>query len=229
MNQKTRREPRILDDALAALTRTTGLTAAIVTREPKRATGARPDATIQIEANGRRYRFLAEIKAVDRAVALATAKHQLEPHGDKGVLVTPYLTAELANHCRNELDLHFIDTAGNAYLRAPGLTSSSAASARRRAGQRRWALGAEAPSPPCESSSCSSATQDSSTHRKGSQPTVAGTRTATGRHVPQREAAYGSFSPGWRSPTGEDSSWAASQPLAKRRRHAFSMCCSLKV
>ena len=58
---------------------------------------------------------------MDRAVALAAAKHQLEPYGTRGVLVAPYLTAELANHCRNELDLNFIDTAGNAYLRAPGL------------------------------------------------------------------------------------------------------------
>jgi hypothetical protein len=37
------------------------------------------------------------------------------------VLVTPYLTAALARHCREPLDLQFIDTAGNAYLRAPGL------------------------------------------------------------------------------------------------------------
>lgn len=124
MNQRTQlreREIRLLDDALAALTRTTGLKAAIVTHEPRRATGARPDAVIQIEANGKQFRFFAEIKTVDRAVALAAAKHQLEPYGNRGVLVAPYLTAELANHCRNELDLHFIDTVGNAYLRAPGL------------------------------------------------------------------------------------------------------------
>ena len=119
--QLREREIRLLDDALAALTRTTGLKAAIVTHEPKRATGARPDAAIQIDANGKRFRFFAEIKTVDRAVALAAAKHQLEPYGNRGVLVAPYLTAELANHCRNELDLHFIDTVGNAYLRAPGL------------------------------------------------------------------------------------------------------------
>ncbi|MDO8476198.1 MAG: type IV toxin-antitoxin system AbiEi family antitoxin [Candidatus Rokubacteria bacterium] len=124
MNKTTRlhdREVRLLDDALAALTRNTGLTAAIVTREPLRATGARPDAEIQIEANGKRFQFFAEIKTIDRAVALATAKNQLAPHGNRGVLVAPYITAELANHCRNKLDLHFIDTAGNAYLRAPGL------------------------------------------------------------------------------------------------------------
>jgi hypothetical protein len=115
------RETRILEDALAALTHTTGLNARIIAHEPKRAAGARPDAAIQIEANGKRFRFFAEIKAVDRAVALAAAKNQLEPYGNRGVLIAPYLTAELANHCRNKLNLHFIDTAGNAYLRAPGL------------------------------------------------------------------------------------------------------------
>ncbi len=115
------REIRLVEDALAALTRTTGLKATVVAHEPKRATGARPDTAIEIEAAGKRLRFFAEIKAVDRVVTLAAAKHQLEGYGNRGVLVAPYLTAELANHCRNELDLHFIDTAGNAYLRAPGL------------------------------------------------------------------------------------------------------------
>ncbi len=119
--QLRERKNKLLDDALAALTRTTGLKAAIVTHEPKRVTGPRSDAAIQIDANGRRFRFFAEIKTVDRAVALTTAKHQLEPYGTKGVLVAPHLTAEHANHCRNVLDLHFIDTAGNAYLQAPGL------------------------------------------------------------------------------------------------------------
>jgi len=122
MNKRTKlreRETRVLDDALAALTRTTGLKAAIVAYEPKPTTGA--DATIQIKANGKRFRFIAEIKTVDRTVALAVAKNQLKPYGNRGVLVTPYLTTELANHCRNKLNLHFIDTAGNAYLGAPGL------------------------------------------------------------------------------------------------------------
>ena len=124
MNHRTEpreREVRLLNEALVALKRTAGLDATIITYEPKRATAARPDAAIQIEANGKRFRFFAEIKTVDRAVALAAAKHRLEPYGDRGVLVAPYLAAELAIHCRNKLDLNFIDTAGNAYLRAPGL------------------------------------------------------------------------------------------------------------
>ncbi len=110
-----------MEDALAALRRATGLKATVVAREPKTQEGTRPDAAIAIQGDGKRFRFLVEIKAVDRAVALATAKHQLEPFGRQGVLVAPYITTELANHCREKLDLHFIDTVGNAYLRAPGL------------------------------------------------------------------------------------------------------------
>jgi hypothetical protein len=114
-------ETKLLDNALGAFTRTTGFPAEVIQDEPERRGGRQADAAIQIEANRRRFRFFAEIKAVDRAVALAAAKHQLEPYGRHGILVAPYLTPELANHCRQKLDLNFIDTAGNAYVRAPGL------------------------------------------------------------------------------------------------------------
>jgi hypothetical protein len=114
-------EEKLLHDALAALARTTGLNATILAKEPRTRAGVRPDATIEIKGEGKRFRFPVEIKAVDRAVALTTAKQQLEPFDRQGVLVAPYLTAELANHCREKLDLQFIDTWGNAYLRAPGL------------------------------------------------------------------------------------------------------------
>jgi hypothetical protein len=124
MTAKTRlhaREIKLLGDALTALTHTTGLPAAIVQNALERRAGRRPDAAIQIEANGRRFRFRAELKAVDRAVALGAAKHRLEAYGEPGILVAPYLTPELADQCRRRLDLNFIDTAGNAYVRAPGL------------------------------------------------------------------------------------------------------------
>ncbi len=115
------REIGLLDEVLATLTRTTGLNAAVVTHGPKAPKGTGPDATIEIEEAGKRFRFFVEIKAVDRTVALATAKHQLEAYGRHGVLIAPYLTTELAKHCRDKLNLQFIDAAGNAYLRAPGL------------------------------------------------------------------------------------------------------------
>jgi hypothetical protein len=111
----------VLKRALAGLRRTTGLTAELEARQPGNLKRPRPDAVIEIQAGGKRYQLYAEVKALDRPVALAAAKHRLEAYGRKGVLVTPYLTAALARHCREPLDLQFIDTAGNAYLHAPGL------------------------------------------------------------------------------------------------------------
>jgi len=119
--QKKGHEMALLERALHALRRTTGLTAMLAAREPKALKGHRPDAVVEIEEGGKRFQFFAEVKAVDRAVALAAVKNRLELYGRKGVLVAPYLTAELAQHCRDRLDLQFIDTAGNAYLRTPGL------------------------------------------------------------------------------------------------------------
>jgi hypothetical protein len=115
------REHNILEKALAAFTRATGLPARIMAKQPKATDGRRPDATIEVEGPDKKLEFLAEIKAVDREIALAAAKQQLDAFGKPGVLVTPYLTAELATRCREKLDLQFMDTAGNAYLRAPGL------------------------------------------------------------------------------------------------------------
>src|SRR3974377_2178997 len=112
------REHKLLEDALAAFTRATGLHAAILPREPKAPAGHHPDAVIEVGAPGKPLQLFVEIKAVDRAIALATAQPQLAAFGTQGVLVTPYLTAELAAHCRAKLDLQFMDTAGNAYLRA---------------------------------------------------------------------------------------------------------------
>jgi hypothetical protein len=114
------RDRKLLEDALAALRRTTGLKTAVLARGPQKPKIVPPDAIIEIEGDGKRFRFFVEVKAVDRAVALATVKHQLEALGQQGLLVAPYITPELANQCR-KLNLPFIDTVGNAYLRAPGL------------------------------------------------------------------------------------------------------------
>ncbi len=115
------REINILELAIHALHRTTGLTAELATRVAKAPKGPQPDAVIEINEGGKRFQLFADVKTIDRAVALAAAKHRIAPYGKKGVLVAPYLTAALARHCRDQLDLQFIDAAGNAYLRAPGL------------------------------------------------------------------------------------------------------------
>lgn len=44
----------------------------------------------------------------------------MDHYDEPGLLIAPRITPEIAERCR-ELDIPFIDTAGNAYLHAPGL------------------------------------------------------------------------------------------------------------
>lgn len=120
MNQINDKEQAILLRALEALHRTTGITGNIIEREPIIAQGFRADARVEVEANGQCYGYIAEIKRIDRFATLGDVKNQCARYGDQLLLVAPRVTTEIAEKCR-ELDLQFIDTAGNAYLRGHGL------------------------------------------------------------------------------------------------------------
>lgn len=108
----------ILREAQLALKRTTGLDVVIATRVARRDNGV--DAIVELGVNKRRFRFRAQVKAIDRfqTPALVKTRNDARPH--PLILVAPYITREVAERCR-QLDLPFIDTAGNAYLKAPGL------------------------------------------------------------------------------------------------------------
>ncbi len=119
-NAIPRREMKTLEDALAALAKTTGIQARLIARVPLAAAQHRPDAVVELEQQGHHFTFHAEIKNIDRVTALGAVKEKITADEGKGLLIAPYLTPELANHCR-QIELPFIDTAGNAYLQAPGL------------------------------------------------------------------------------------------------------------
>ena len=113
-------EHEILEKALAALPRITGVRGHTTEAWPHRM--ACGDALVEIKAAQRTYPFVAEIKNVRHFATiglvkehLACTKRRVQP-----LLVVPYMTRALAEHCR-EVKLPFIDTAGNAYLEAPGL------------------------------------------------------------------------------------------------------------
>lgn len=118
MNKHTRSKD-LLDTALAALNRITGLTA-LVMDEPQSAADRRADALIKIQTDQGERHFVVEIKPVDRFQTPAQVKAQLARYAELPLLVAPFISTETAGHCRN-LHLSFIDTAGNAYLQAPGL------------------------------------------------------------------------------------------------------------
>jgi len=122
MNAIDNRAHTILDRALTALERTTGIHGQVIEPEPRNAQGYAADAIVEIEANGQRYPYAIEIKRVDRFGVLRDIKNQRAPYGQgtPPLLVAPRITKETAEKCR-ELDLQFIDTTGNAYLHGPGL------------------------------------------------------------------------------------------------------------
>ena len=109
----------ILDTALATLNRVTGLTA-VVSDSPQSAADRRVDALIKIQTDRGERHFVVEVKTVDRFQTPAQVKAELAHYAELPLLVAPFISRETAEHCRN-LHLSFIDTAGNAYLEAPGL------------------------------------------------------------------------------------------------------------
>ncbi len=116
------REQNVLDRALKALERTTGIHGQVIERKLRNGQDYRADAMVEIEANGQRLPYVADIKRVDRFAILRDIKNLHAPYGQapQPLLVAPRITTETAERCR-ELDLQFIDATGNAYLRGPGL------------------------------------------------------------------------------------------------------------
>ncbi|HWE50107.1 MAG TPA: type IV toxin-antitoxin system AbiEi family antitoxin [Bryobacteraceae bacterium] len=114
----TPNERSILDAAITAAGRTTGIEAHV---NPAKAGKDRAaDAIVEFEAARRKYRFGAEIKVVDRFETPAILKARNGVVREPLLLVAPYISREVGERCR-QLRLPFIDTAGNAYLEGPGL------------------------------------------------------------------------------------------------------------
>lgn len=111
-------EQRILKEAEEAFKRTTGL--AVEMHPAPVGKDHEVDAVLELSQNRRRHRFLVEVKAVDRFETPALIKARGKTHREPTLLVAPYITREMAERCR-QLQLPFIDTAGNVFLEVPGL------------------------------------------------------------------------------------------------------------
>lgn len=112
------RTQHVLDEAVAALERTTGLKARVLIDDHSLEHDF--DAVLEIQTPERAYMFAAEVKAVDRFETPALIKARGPHRANAPILVAPYITRETAGRCK-ELKLPFIDTAGNAYIEAEGL------------------------------------------------------------------------------------------------------------
>ncbi len=111
-------EQVILNEALEALRRTAGVELRIDPHAPPFG-----DALLEADAPTARAQFVAEVKTARNFATIGMVKERLAhlAPGLYPLLVAPYITRALADRCR-ELQLPFIDTAGNAYINVPGLT-----------------------------------------------------------------------------------------------------------
>jgi len=114
----TNTEQHILTEAEHALERATGLAAEIHPAAVGKDGGI--GAVLELIRDHRKHRFLVQVKAVDRFETPTLIKATAQAHREPTLLVAPYITREVAERCR-QLHLSFIDTAGNAFLEAPGL------------------------------------------------------------------------------------------------------------
>src|SRR6266699_952974 len=123
----TPHERHILDTAVTALGRATGIEAHVHSATARRDPAA--GAILEVQTDCGKHRFGAEIKTVDRFETPAMLKSRGKATREPLLLVAPYITRKVAERCR-QLRLPFIDTAGNAYLEAPGLLVFVAGQAR---------------------------------------------------------------------------------------------------
>jgi hypothetical protein len=113
-------EDQILQDALAALHAALGIKARVLPF-PKTQPPVHADALLEITLQGQKQCFIAEVKAIDRRIAVGQIRARLQgliDHyypGYRPLLITGFATAHLAEECRR-LELPFLDTAGNLYL-----------------------------------------------------------------------------------------------------------------
>jgi hypothetical protein len=112
-----------LERVLEAIGKETGLPTRVLEWNPRFPwhTPIRPDALIEIDTPKQAEQFAVEIKNIDRFETLHQLRALWPRQAKPPILVAaPYVTAQLAERCR-DMDLYFADTAGNVYLRAPGL------------------------------------------------------------------------------------------------------------
>ena len=115
-------ETGILHQAIAAFRATAcneknGLRIEIEAEEPI-VNNYRCDALLRIERNGKTERFAAEVKKRLTIATLGAVMHQLERYPQNGLLVTEYVNPNMAERLR-DMDMPFLDMAGNAYLNTP--------------------------------------------------------------------------------------------------------------
>ena len=118
MKKRIRTEHEIIRQALDIFQRNTRLVAQEL--PPVIEAEFVPDVVITITVNGEILRFQAIVKTNITPAAIGAVIGRLNPVFPKGLLLTRYVTPNMAEELR-EKGVQFLDTVGNAYLNAPPL------------------------------------------------------------------------------------------------------------
>jgi hypothetical protein len=110
-------ETDLLQEAIAAFQRTTGIRVRMQQLEPRRGT-ARADARLRFAFPHAQRGVDAEVRRALNTQTLGIAIEQMKRLPAKAVLVTRYVNPKMADRLK-ELEIPFLDTLGNAYLNDP--------------------------------------------------------------------------------------------------------------
>ena len=109
-------ETEVLQKAVDAFRRTTGIRVRVKQLQPQRG-GTRADARLRFEFPHAEARFDAEVKQILDTQTLGQAIERMKRLPEKALLVTKYVNPKMAERLK-EMDVPFLDTFGNAYLNA---------------------------------------------------------------------------------------------------------------
>lgn len=110
------KETKLLRRAIDAFQNATGLEFEVEYDEHAINDGRRVDAIIRLHTQGVDKQFLVETKGTLNTNNLGTAVLQLQRFPKRGLLVTNYVNPKIAQRLK-EMDIPFIDVAGNAYIK----------------------------------------------------------------------------------------------------------------
>jgi len=113
-----KRTNNIIEEALRVFEKTTGFEVSLQTEQLNNT--KHPDGLVQIARQNDKWHFAVEVKA--RVTRTTAGMGKLEPlnRDEKMLMVTEYVTPPIADLLK-ELNIFFIDTAGNAYINEPFL------------------------------------------------------------------------------------------------------------
>lgn len=108
-------EREILQKAIDAWTKQTGLHFTMDERRKGEPGAQEADALLRLQAPGRDLQFVAEVMRTVTNATLGALAARLGRHGRKGILVTEYVNPKMAERLKG-MGVPFLDAAGNAYM-----------------------------------------------------------------------------------------------------------------